>query len=107
MGTFDPVSGVDDERQEGNILNAMLTFPAEFSFNVVGRTKGQAALQDEFVDGVKNVVASIAGDIQQARITPRGKSFTRVTIDVTVESAAMINAVYDGLDELEMTTMRH
>ena len=40
MGVFDPQTGVDDEHQQGNIMNALLKFPVRYSFNCVGRTNG-------------------------------------------------------------------
>lgn len=106
MGAFDPV-GDDDERQDGNILNAMLKFPASFAFNVVGRTGGEETLRDTFVLQVKEVVSSVAGDVSDCQVIPRGRNFTRITIETTVESSAMINAVFDELDKLDMTTMRY
>ena len=38
--------------------------------------------------------------------TPRGKNFTKVQVTARMESAAMINSVYQELANLEMTVMR-
>ncbi len=43
LGVYDPQAEIDNERQTGNILNAMLTFPTWYSFVVVGKTKGHDA----------------------------------------------------------------
>ena len=105
MGVFDP-QGEDDERQDGNILNAMLTFPIKYSFNVVGKTTGDTG--EKFVEQVKQVVGEATGDDDgmEFQITPRGKNYTKVTVQATVQSAAMISAAYKALEELEMTVMR-
>jgi len=39
-------------------------------------------------------------------VKPRGKKFTKITVEVMVESAAMINSVYEELGLLERTVMR-
>lgn len=109
MGVFDPANGVDDERQDGNILNAMLQFPTEFSFSAVGRTNGDDVLVETYAQQVKEIVTALAGeeDNFQCQVTPRGKSFTRVSIQVRVDSAAVINSIYDELDKMEMTVMKY
>ncbi|CAB9524062.1 expressed unknown protein [Seminavis robusta] len=105
MGVFDP-QGDDDERQDGNILNAMLTFPIQYSFNIVGKTSDDTA--EAFVQQVKDAVMETTGDEDgmQCQITPRGKNYTKVTVQATVQSAAMISGVYKALEGLEMTVMR-
>jgi putative lipoic acid-binding regulatory protein len=109
MGTYDPQVGVDDERQAGNILNAMLNFPTEFMFNAVGRTNGDDSLKEEYAEQVKKIVTSLSGDDDhfQCQVTPRGKSFTRVSIQVQVDSAAVINSIYNELDKIEMTVFKY
>jgi putative lipoic acid-binding regulatory protein len=109
MGVFDPQTGVDDENQSGNILNALLTFPVRYSFNVVGRTSGDDKLKDEYINQVKDIVASLSGDgdRMEVRITPRGQNFTRVTLQVTVESVSIINSIYDALEKSNKTVMQY
>jgi putative lipoic acid-binding regulatory protein len=109
MGVFDPQTGVDDENQSGNILNALLKFPVRYSFNVAGRTSGDDKLKDQFIDEVKDIVASLSGDgdRMEVRITPRGQSFTRVTMQVTVESVLIINSIYDALEKSDKTVMQY
>mmetsp|Transcript_48384 Transcript_48384/g.89723 ORF Transcript_48384/g.89723 Transcript_48384/m.89723 type:complete len:191 (-) Transcript_48384:199-771(-) len=110
MGNFDPPAGaVDDEHQNGNILSAMLIFPAEYSFSVVGRTGGDDELKEEYAESVRRIVASVSGDDDglAMRVTPRGKSFTRVSVQVTVDSAAVITSIYEELGSLERTVMRY
>jgi putative lipoic acid-binding regulatory protein len=108
MGTFDPPAELDNENETGHILNAMLQFPVTYSFNVVGRTSGDEAKKDVFVEQVKAAVTSISGPDQDMalRITPRGKSFTKVVIQAHVESAAMITSIYKELEQLEMSVMQ-
>ena len=87
---------------------AMLKFPVRYTFNIVGKTFGDQKANDEYVDAVKNVVRGTSGDEEGmvCRITPRGKSFTKVQCEVEVQSASMINAIYAELDEIDMTVMR-
>ncbi|KAG7360152.1 DUF493 domain containing protein [Nitzschia inconspicua] len=106
MGNFDPI-GEDDERQEGNILNAMLSFPSRYTFNVVGKTMGDDTLQQEYTDSVRKVVHSTTGDEElSCKCKPRGTKFTKVQCEASVQSVTMINNIYNELDELEMTVMR-
>lgn len=106
MGSFDPL-GEDTERQDGNILNAMLTFPVQYSFNVVGKTRGDDALRDTFVQQVKEALMSVAGDEVEfeVTVTKRGNNFTKVTLRAEMQSAAMIASTYESLKALELTAM--
>jgi putative lipoic acid-binding regulatory protein len=108
MGVFDPPAEKDNENETGNILNAMLQFPVTYSFNVVGRTSGEEAKKDFFVEQVKAAVTSISGpdDDMALRITPRGRSFTKVVIQAHVQSAAMITNIYKELEQIEMSVMQ-
>jgi putative lipoic acid-binding regulatory protein len=109
MGVFDPKDGeMDNENETGNILNAMLQFPVTYSFNVVGRTSGDEVKKDVFVEQVKAAVTSISGPDQDLNliITPRGKSFTKVSVQANVESAAMIANIYKEFEQLEMSVMQ-
>jgi putative lipoic acid-binding regulatory protein len=108
MGTYDPPAEKDNENETGHILNAMLQFPVTYSFNVVGRTSGDEAKKDVFVEQVKAAVTSVSGpdENMSLRITPRGKSFTKVVIQANVESAAMITSIYKELEQLEMSVMQ-
>ena len=94
MGVFDPQTGVDDEQATGNILNALRKFPLRYTFNCVGRTNGDDTEKEEYVSEIKRIVSSLSGDEEgvEMRITPRGKNFTRITLDVTVDSVAIINS---------------
>ena len=107
MGVFDP-QGDDNERQQGNIMNAILNFPVQYSFNVVGRTSGDDAIVERFVEEVKQVVIQQTGDEDglQCKITPRSKNFTKSTIQANVQNAEMISAAYDAIEALELTVMR-
>ena len=85
----------------------MLKFPVRYTFNIVGKTSGDEAVKDEYLEQVYKVVLGIAGDDEmRCQITPRGKSFTKVQCEVEVQSVTMINSIYDELDKLERTVMR-
>jgi putative lipoic acid-binding regulatory protein len=106
MGNFDPV-GVDDERQDGNILNAMINFPARYTFHVVGKTCGDDGLQQAYIENVQRIVQGTTGDEDiTCESVPRGTKFTKVQCEASVQSATMINNIYDELDKLELTVMR-
>jgi putative lipoic acid-binding regulatory protein len=105
MGVFDPPSN-DNEQTNGNILNAMLSFPVSYAFNVVGKTNSNAEERDLFVDAVKRIVQANSGKQEIACvITPRGTRFTKITVEVQVESAAIIRTIYQELGALEQTVM--
>jgi len=107
MGNFNP-TGEDDERQDGNILNAMMKFPVRYTFNIVGRTEGDDAIQEIYVEDVKRTVLETSGDSDglMCHVTPRGKNFVKLQCEVTVHSSQMINQIYEDLDKLERTKMR-
>jgi len=106
MGSYDPTSGPDDENQDGNIFNAMLNFPTQHTFNVVGKTNGQDDVLDDFVDSVKKMVSSLSGEEKlDCRVTPRGNNYTTVRVKVSVESTAMINTITTELKEMGITVM--
>ena len=110
MGDYDPVAGqVDDENQEGNILSALVNFPARHAFNVVGKTEGDGELQATYVEEVKAIVGGSTGDEEnlEARVTPRGTKYTRISVEVTVESAAMISSIHEELKDMDRTVMSY
>ena len=107
MGVFDPPTDTDNERAEGNILNAMLNFPVYYSFNVVGRTNNDEAERQLFVEAVKEIVQTNSGKQDVAcSITPRGNNFTKVTVEALVDSTAIITSIYKKLESLEQAVMR-
>eukprot|EP00586_Coscinodiscus_wailesii_P009931 CAMPEP_0172510672 /NCGR_PEP_ID=MMETSP1066-20121228/230534_1 /TAXON_ID=671091 /ORGANISM="Coscinodiscus wailesii, Strain CCMP2513" /LENGTH=213 /DNA_ID=CAMNT_0013289753 /DNA_START=144 /DNA_END=785 /DNA_ORIENTATION=+ len=109
MGAFDPPpSTKDDEFQNGNILSAVVNFPARYSFTVVGRTGGEESVVEEFVRTVTKGVGEISGDEgMEWSVSARGKKFTRVVLDVNVDSAAVINSIYECLDEIDLIVMKY
>jgi len=101
LGAFDPpIEEQDTEQHSGNILNAMLTFPTQYSFHVVG--KGDANV---FADKVTNIIAASSTDVS-VTITPRGTKFTKVTCQATVESAIMVAQIYEQLAQMEESIMQ-
>mmetsp|Transcript_11910 Transcript_11910/g.25782 ORF Transcript_11910/g.25782 Transcript_11910/m.25782 type:complete len:205 (-) Transcript_11910:48-662(-) len=110
MGNFDPQSGEDNTEEEtGNIINALTNFPARFAFTVVGRTGGDEEAKETYVEDVKRIVGDVSGgfDSLECRVTPRGANFVRVSVEVFVESTAVMNTIYDELSQMEMTVMRY
>jgi putative lipoic acid-binding regulatory protein len=109
MGTFDPPEGkVDDENQMGNILGAMLTFPTDYTFSVVGRNAETENPSDNYATNVRAVMESVLGETtnMEMRVTPRGTKFTKVSVKVSVESASVIATIYEELGALESTVMK-
>jgi putative lipoic acid-binding regulatory protein len=102
-------SSTDTERENGNILKAMLTFPLDYTFHVVGRTDGDDDIQERFVQQVKEIVrvqTTSTNEEMTCQITPRGTKFTKVTIIVTVVSSDVISSIYDQLGKLELSVMQ-
>jgi putative lipoic acid-binding regulatory protein len=108
MGNFDPVgAAADDERQNGNILRAMLQFPTQYTFNVVGKTMGDPVLEHEYTVNVQRIVQETTGDEGlSCESIARGMNFTKVQCVAVVQSVAIVNNVYDELGGLELTVMR-
>mmetsp|Transcript_38288 Transcript_38288/g.81751 ORF Transcript_38288/g.81751 Transcript_38288/m.81751 type:complete len:204 (+) Transcript_38288:49-660(+) len=116
MGSFDPPTGaVDDENQTGNIIGAMLQFPTEYTFTVVGKNdidneteEGEGSSNEKYANDVKKTLSAVLGSDakMEVRVVPRGKKFTRVSAKVNVESASVISSIYDELDALEATVMK-
>mmetsp|Transcript_13670 Transcript_13670/g.17379 ORF Transcript_13670/g.17379 Transcript_13670/m.17379 type:complete len:195 (-) Transcript_13670:59-643(-) len=109
MGTYDlPEGKVDDENQTGNILGQLLQFPTEYTFTVVGKKTETEDPCDNYERKVRAVVESALGEAAniEMRVTPRGKRFTKVSLKVTVESAAIIAAIYEELGALDATVMK-
>lgn len=105
MGHYDPPPGTtDDENQMGHITGALLQFPSDYTFSVVGKTTDS----DGYANEVKSLVQSILGmDARmETRVVPRGTKFTRVSVKVNVESAAIISSIYEELDSMELTVMK-
>jgi len=112
MGTYDPGEGaVDDEGQDGNILKAMLTFPTQFVFHVVGRKSSTSNDEDhnnDYAKRVQKIVCKNTGDDSiECVIIPRGKRFIKVRCTATVQSATMINTIYEELDRMETTVFKY
>lgn len=85
-----------------------MEFPVRYSFNCVGKTSGDEKLQTTYIERVKEVVLATSGDEEGivCKVTPRGKKFTKVQCEVSVESVSMINMIYDDLEKIDMTVMR-
>lgn len=110
LGNFDPQIGDDTEADgQGNIISALTNFPARFAFTVVGRTNGDDEAKQNYIEQVKRIVGEASGSANtlECRVTPRGSNFVRVSVEVTVESGAIINTIYDELSNVEATVMKY
>ena len=107
MGDYDPTEGmVDNEDQDGNIMKALITFPTQHVFDVVGKIQGEND-SDSYADEVRSIVFETTGDENiQCEIIPRGKKFVKVRCEATVESTTMINTIYEELGAMESTVMK-
>ena len=86
----------------------MLNFPLDYSFNVVGKTEGDDALVEQFIADVKLVVLEFSGDDEEnvlCQVTPRGKKFTKVTVQAQVGSSRIVSKIYEKLEQLELSVM--
>lgn len=108
MGKYDPIqTEMDDENADGNILQAMINFPSLYVFNIVGRTNGIDEITERYVNDVKMIIFEICGDREiGVEYFARGKKFTKLKVETSVESASMITQVYKELAEHELTVMR-
>lgn len=116
MGDYDPTEGMtDDEDQDGNIMKALLTFPTQHIFDVVGRLSSNdesendsiTTNEDDYADKVKTIVFDTTGDDNmECEVVPRGKKFVKVRCTAMVESTTMINTIYDELGKMESTVMK-
>jgi len=96
-------------KQNIDYIPAVLNFPANFTFSAVGKTNGDMNLRDEYAEEVKNVIKSISGGDEYCstfEVVPRGSKFTKVLCVVEVQSATMINTIYEDIANLQKTVMR-
>lgn len=110
LGNFDPQMGEDTEADgQGNIVTALLNFPTRFTFTVVAKLNGDDEAKEAYIDQVKRIVGETSGSAHtlELRVTPRGANFVRVSVEVTVESGAIINTIYDELSNVEATVMKY
>jgi putative lipoic acid-binding regulatory protein len=111
MGAFDPPSLGENntERDDGNILNAMLLFPTKYTFTAVGRTNGDSELQEQYTQDVTNCILQATGDKDDMirSIKPRGAKFTRVSVEVMVDSSTLVSGIYEALGNIEATVMKY
>ena len=108
MGKYDPAqSEMDNESTDGNILQAMMNFPAPYVFNIVGRTNGDEKVKEAYINDINDIVLASSGDKElQYESVPRGKKFVKIRIEAVVESASMITLIYENLAKHELTVMR-
>lgn len=118
MGNFDPSDASQDtEENAGNILSAMMNFPAEYTFHVVGKpttatTTGDDAT-DAFVRAVQTRVREGSrhhdddDDVPlETTVIPRGTRFVKVSVSVTVKSGETISEIYEALGALPECVMQ-
>jgi putative lipoic acid-binding regulatory protein len=96
----------DNEYVGGNILNALLVFPTDYTFHVVGKTGADVKLQESFFEAAKSALMSLVDEPIRCDVTPRGKSFTKVSMTANVPSAEVIASVYVKLEALPLSVMQ-
>jgi len=114
MGSFDPpLAEMDTELVEGNIVGAMLQFPARYSFTAIGKATTASSTDDQeedvFVQQVRDVIRTESGrddDDIKARVRRRGTKYIKVSCEVEVDSALIIGNIYERLNSLELCVMR-
>ncbi|VEU35520.1 unnamed protein product [Pseudo-nitzschia multistriata] len=110
MGDFDPVEGTaNDETQDGNIMSALVKFPMQHTFDVVGKVSASTGDDgtNDYAATVKQIIFETTGDESiECDVIPRGKKFIKVRCRAMVESTTMINSIYDELGEMESTVMK-
>ena len=108
VSSQDPAdSSLDTDREYGSILSAILKFPVDYTFHVVGKTEGDDDVTNSFVEDVKAVVQEmITVNDDEVTVTPRGSKFTKVSVQAQVESSDMISTIYAKLGDLELSVMR-
>ena len=75
---------------------AMLNFPVKYTFVIVGKTNGDAALRESYVDEVKRIVSGTSGvEGIKCEITPRGKTFTKVQVYCDTHFRESQDSLYD------------
>jgi len=103
MGTYDPIQSTsDNERSNGNILNAILRFPTDYCFNVLGKTDGDENMKQIYINQVQQIV----GVDKELHVIQRGTRYVKLSVNVTVDSPAVINSIYEALGSLERTVMK-
>jgi len=109
MGDYDPPTegAADDEDQDGNIMRALVDFPTRHVFEAVGKAADDAD-RKVYADRVRTVVFESTGDDDglELEVVPRGSKFVKVRCSATVQSTAMINAIYEELGKIESTVMK-
>jgi putative lipoic acid-binding regulatory protein len=133
MKKKDPIdSSTDTENTSGNILNALLKFPVQYIFHVVGKTSGDVTIQSLFVEQVKEIIVQTSpippifiirdkNDNNTAttfnntetrdsnvllEVTERGTKYTKVSIEKEVINAEEIAHIYNLLGQLELSVMQ-
>jgi putative lipoic acid-binding regulatory protein len=103
---------LDTESVNGNIFNALLTFPVVHTFHGIGKTNGNTTIVNEFTQQVQDVITSITGiddtstddNNYSCTVSPRGTKFTKITIECQVYNANMITTIYDKLkNDIELS----
>ena len=93
---------------EGALLSKMTGCLTNEDFDYrFGKTDGDEGKQNEFSQQIVDLVSNTCGaEGLTFQVKARGKKFTKVSVEASVESAAMITAVYDDLKSHEMCVMQ-
>jgi putative lipoic acid-binding regulatory protein len=82
----------------------MMVFPVRYKFDIVGKTLGDESIRHDYVEQIKTVVFATARDYaMQCQSLPTKGDFTKIELECEVQSAAMINTIYNDLESMERT----
>ena len=82
---------------EGSVFDRMLDYPTTFQIKVIGLSQGHFA--SDMIDICSRVTGVPSEDIKFSLRDTKTKKYRSVTIDVPVESAAMLYACYEALSK--------
>ena len=123
MGVFDPPNEKDNEHNHGHITAAMLKFPCNYTFHVVGKTRAlfvpeendttttttsltsQLPSPHDFAEQAKEIVLQYTSNRQEDRdslvvsIVPRGTKFTKLSIEAYIETPESISYIYQAFQK--------
>lgn len=111
----DPINdSKDTENENGNIYNAILTFPVMHTFHVIGKTNQNDAIIQQFQKDIHDIIYTTVSSSSRVTanneivvsVTPRGSKYTKITVQANVENASMISSIYEQLQLLELSIMQ-
>ena len=92
-----PAEGGESDKAKGSVFDRMVSYPCTFQIKVIGLSQGHFA--GDMLDIVSRVSGVATDEITyKLRDTKTGK-YRSITIDVPVQSAAMLYECYEALSK--------